>query len=179
MKQEKVSKEEFVEILKNTQPTEIHLVSFTDPKIKKTGNPFKNKKVIKRTEGDFLFGGSFKEKVEEKLDQKGLIDENYEVGSLPWGKWVEGAENKVIEHKGEYYMRYYPSDNASSVEYFIDDAKATDEEFETIKQFLPTKKVSQKQLDAGLEAKETVKPLVVNFSNIVSIRFNDTEYIIE
>ena len=128
MKQEKVSKEEFVEILKNTQPTEIHLLSYTDPKLKKTGNPFKNEKVIKSTEGDFMFGCSFKERVEEKLDQKGLIDENYEVGSLPWGKWVEGAENKVIEHKGEYYMRYYPSDKPSRVDYYINDALATDEE---------------------------------------------------
>ena len=28
-----------------------------------------------------------------------------EVGSLPWGNWVEGYEGLVIEHKGNYYLR--------------------------------------------------------------------------
>ena len=33
------------------------------------------------------------------------VNENKEIGSLPWGKWVEGLENLVIEHKGNYYLR--------------------------------------------------------------------------
>lgn len=171
-----LSKEEFIELLKNTEPCEIELITNTDPKLKKRGNPFVKNEVIKHTEGKFNFGNSFKERVEEKLDQKGLIDTEYETGSLTWGKWVEGAINKVIEHKGEYYMRYYNSDEAPSVEYYIDGIKATDEELETIKSFLPSKKSSSKQEDAGLEKKEQVFPLVVNFNNIVRIKIGDEEY---
>lgn len=26
-------------------------------------------------------------------------------GSLPWGTWVPGFENLVVEHKGNYYLR--------------------------------------------------------------------------
>lgn len=33
------------------------------------------------------------------------VNENKEVGSLPWGQWVEGLENLVVEHKGNYYLR--------------------------------------------------------------------------
>ena len=28
-----------------------------------------------------------------------------ETGSLKWGHWVEGLENLVLEHKGNYYLR--------------------------------------------------------------------------
>lgn len=30
---------------------------------------------------------------------------------LPWGSWVEGLENRVIEHKGNLYVRLYPVQN--------------------------------------------------------------------
>ena len=33
------------------------------------------------------------------------INADKQTGSLPWGKWVEGLENLVIEHKGNYYLR--------------------------------------------------------------------------
>ena len=30
---------------------------------------------------------------------------------LPWGSWVNGLENRVIEHKGNFYVRLYPVQN--------------------------------------------------------------------
>lgn len=33
------------------------------------------------------------------------INEGRQTGSLPWGHWVEGLENLVLEHKGNYYLR--------------------------------------------------------------------------
>lgn len=33
------------------------------------------------------------------------INSERETHSLPWGNWVEGYENLVIEHKGSYYLR--------------------------------------------------------------------------
>lgn len=33
------------------------------------------------------------------------INAGKQTGSLPWGQWVEGLENLVIEHKGNYYLR--------------------------------------------------------------------------
>lgn len=31
--------------------------------------------------------------------------EGQATGPLPWGHWVKGLENVVIEHKGNYYLR--------------------------------------------------------------------------
>lgn len=33
------------------------------------------------------------------------VNANHETGSLPWGHWVAGLENLVVEHKGNYYLR--------------------------------------------------------------------------
>lgn len=33
------------------------------------------------------------------------INADKQTGSLPWGQWVEGLENLVVEHKGKYYLR--------------------------------------------------------------------------
>lgn len=38
------------------------------------------------------------------------INENKQTGQLPWGRWVEGLENLVVEHKGNYYLRITSTD---------------------------------------------------------------------
>lgn len=41
------------------------------------------------------------------------INENRQTGQLPWGHWVEGLENLVIEHKGKFYLRISSTDPAN------------------------------------------------------------------
>ena len=41
------------------------------------------------------------------------INEDRQTGQLPWGKWVEGLENFVVEHKGNYYLRITSTDPAN------------------------------------------------------------------
>ena len=41
------------------------------------------------------------------------INQDRQTGSLPWGHWVEGLENLVIEHKGNYYLRITSTDPAN------------------------------------------------------------------
>lgn len=47
-----------------------------------------------------------------KLENKRRFKEGLEplskAGSLPWGKWV--VNGVLIEHKGQFYLRYYPYD---------------------------------------------------------------------
>lgn len=43
------------------------------------------------------------------------VNANHETGSLPWGHWVPGLENLVVEHKGNYYLRV-TSTNPENVE---------------------------------------------------------------
>lgn len=33
------------------------------------------------------------------------VNADHQTGSLPWGHWVPGLENLVVEHKGNYYLR--------------------------------------------------------------------------
>lgn len=33
------------------------------------------------------------------------VNKDKEIQPLPWGKWVKGLENLVVEHKGNYYLR--------------------------------------------------------------------------
>lgn len=46
-------------------------------------------------------------------------NEGKQTGSLPWGHWVEGLENLVVEHKGNYYLRI-TSKNPEDVEHSSD-----------------------------------------------------------
>lgn len=52
--------------------------------------------IIKETDMRIRIGVSY---------QNLSINEGREVKSLPWGHWVEGLENIVLEHKGNYYLR--------------------------------------------------------------------------
>ena len=33
------------------------------------------------------------------------VNSDRQTGALPWGAWVPGLENLVVEHKGNYYLR--------------------------------------------------------------------------
>ena len=33
------------------------------------------------------------------------VNSDKQTGSLPWGSWVPGLENLVVEYKGNYYLR--------------------------------------------------------------------------
>lgn len=43
------------------------------------------------------------------------VNKDKEIQPLPWGKWVKGLENLVVEHKGNYYLRI-TSTNPSDLE---------------------------------------------------------------
>lgn len=60
--------------------------------------------------------------------------ERGEVQELPWGQWKMDAEGKsmfpyVIEHKGEDYLRLYPSDTKTITTYYVDEIEVDKEKF--------------------------------------------------
>lgn len=69
----------------------------------------KNGRYISLTKSKDLGNGVTK--VSKMVLRKGIkaanttIYEDHKPGPLPWGHWVEGLENLVIEHKGNYYLR--------------------------------------------------------------------------
>ena len=56
------------------------------------------------------------------------INEGRQVGSLPWGHWVEGLEGLVIEHKGTYYLRVASSYSNNNKSYYYLNGKEISKE---------------------------------------------------
>lgn len=77
------------------------------------------------------------------------INSDKETGSLPWGQWVEGLENIVVEHKGNYYLRVTstnpenPNGNSDVIatRYIMNNKEISKEEAEEI---VGTKKMASK-----------------------------------
>lgn len=94
---------------------------------------------------------------------------------LPWGTWVENQENKLIEHKGELYLRFYGVQNSKmECSYFVGGKPATDEQIALIKQYTERKE-SATQTRAGLTENQVVARCV-KIDNILSITINGTAY---
>jgi len=84
-------------------------------------------------------------------------DRQTPIQSLPWGSWVPGLENLVIEHKGNYYLRVassYSSNNKST--YYLDGVQITKEDAIGI--------IGEKKLKSGNPDVYNIK-----FENILSI----------
>jgi len=87
---------------------------------------------------------NFKCKTEEKARSLGVKDESYNSFkleqennlSLPWGRYVKGFENLLIEHTnkdGEYnlYLRLYTSPNKAKTVYLLNGKPISKEELMT------------------------------------------------
>ena len=151
----------------------VGIVMTTSVKMNKTGNPYYGR-LTKRTHASMSFNYDYENAVNNRLEKKGL-ERNFDGSKLPWGEWLE--YNRFISHKGEVYVRLYEiPTNTPKVEYLLDGVAVSAEELENIKPYLPTRKASAKQEDAGLEDREQVYPKAVNLLNIESITISGVTY---
>ena len=51
---------------------------------------------------------NYENSVNNQLAREGK-EKTFNALSLPWGEWLEGEENKIIAHKNNFYLRYYPT----------------------------------------------------------------------
>lgn len=119
----------------------------------------------------------YEKAVNNRLEKQG-DERTFTALSLPWGSWVNGFENKLIEHKGNLYLRYYDVANAKTKSlWFVDGRLATEDELFAIMEYLVTKKKpsSNRQADAGL-VENQVSPKVVKVENILRFAVNGVEY---
>lgn len=91
--------------------------------------------------------------------------------SLTWGEWY--IPNKVISHKGNFYLRYYIAKNTQPTRtLFIDGREATESEVEIIDAYRTGgNNNSNRQAELGIATADQVKPRVVNIANIVRFKF--------
>lgn len=122
---------------------------------------------------------SYERAVNNRLEKQG-DERDFVAQSLSWGHWVEGQENKLIEHKGTLYLRYYNVANADTKSvWFVNGRIATPEEFMKIMDYLHSKNTQSKtQAEVGL-VENQVKPKVVKVENILRLNVNGEEWVRE
>ena len=117
-------------------------------------------------------GYNYENAVNNHLAEQGS-ERNFVAQKLPYGKWY--IENKVIEHNGNYQLRYYIVANTKcESEYFVNGIAATPTQLADIKRLLRSKAPSGTQSAVGLDERQ-VKPQNVKFENILSIKINGVE----
>ncbi|MCQ2739794.1 MAG: hypothetical protein MJ237_06160 [bacterium] len=124
---------------------------------------------IVRTQVQFNF--SYENAVANRASKEQGEKVEFTAMSLPWGKWVDGQVNKLIENKGALYVRYYGLSGASiDVQYFVDGKPATAEQIAKIKQYTE-REPSARQTEAGLTENQVIARCVA-LANIISISVN-------
>ncbi len=170
-----VNVKEFIDLLMNLKTgTFVSLVSNTDVKMKKTGNPFADDYVTKHSVRNVQFGLSYEKIVNDRLEQKGKTP-IFESNALSWGKWYNNIPNKIISHNGALYARFYNINNNAIEIYFKNGKPVTDDELKIIKTFERTSGKSKTQDASGL-TEHQVRPFNVKFNNIESIKVNGQIY---
>lgn len=136
----------------------------------------KGNKVTKVCRMDCQVGFSYEGAVNSRLDKQGS-EAIFVAEPLKWGKWVDNFENKVIEHKGCYYMRYYHMRNADvQCVWLVNGVVANAEQFRKIMDYLSSKKKSSdRQAEVGL-IENQVEPRAVKVENIIRLAVNGVEW---
>ena len=126
-----MSQNKMIDLLKKLQNGSFVTVEKeSEHKMKKTGNPLRDRKVVKRSRFQLQVGCST-QNIENNIAKR----ENREprtIGSLPWGEYVDGLP--LITHKGNLYLRGHWTKGLET-EYTVDGQSATPEQVETIKAF--------------------------------------------
>lgn len=152
--------------------TFLQLVYKGSQKMRKTNNPFSE--IIKRTEMNVSFFGSYQNAVNNRLKKAGL-EADFTANPLPWGEW--SVANKIIEHKGAKYVRFYVHKNSNAkTEYFYNGDLLQGGELQQAKTFFQDHTESNRQSEAGLDVSEQSKPFTIQINNILQINVNGETY---
>jgi hypothetical protein len=163
-----ITHKQFVEMLSARRgATILGLLTETEPKAKKTGNPYKEiKKIVHQT---VVTGAKYKEAI---LKQGA---ESFDSDPLPYGEYV--VDNKVIKHNGEMQLRtvFRNAPKPVKVQFVADGEEVAKE---TISKYLINSSPSAKQERVGVKGKKQVKVRNFKLSNIKEVRMNGEKYIL-
>lgn len=153
----------------------VGLLTLTDTKAKKTGNPFALP-ILKTVRTIGYVGANYEKAVNREANRQGETPA-FEAESLPWGSWL--IPGKVIEHNGQFYLRTQTTPGnrrkmpAKVLGY--QDAKGNPVTYQEIKQFLPIARESNKQQEeTGIQ--QTVWVRTYAFNSILKIRISGETY---
>lgn len=146
--------------------TFVGVLSRTDAKARKTGNPFGP--IMKRARFAATVGASYGGAV----NRNGNGVAEFKPQPLPWGEW--DTPNKVISHKGKLYLR---TQTTARQRKFVKPVVAFETEagaplsYSEVKPFLPEKRATKTQAKVGLETAESqVQARTFAFDSIYRVR---------
>ena len=134
--------------------------------------------IVKVTDGQFQANYSYENAVNNRGEKEQGHSIDFVSAPLRWGQWVAGQVNKLIEHKGELYFRFYGLKNGKvENEYFVGGKPATSEQIEFIKKCTEKGEVKS-QASAGLTENQVITRNV-KVSNILSLSVDGKVYEID
>lgn len=151
--------------------TMVYLTSLTDVDV-----PFQYRlgRVQKFCRQSMQIGCSYENSVNNKLERKGL-SRSFRSSRLRWGRWF--ILNRIIEHRGKYYARFYKTANSNpQIVYLVDGRVATPREVKIIKRYDSLYTFSRRQNQFGLSRTEQTNVRNYELTNIISISAEGETY---
>ena len=147
------------------------IVTETEPTMRKTNNPFIGRVTKRTTITDPMLGASYENMVNNRIERTTeQTNPDYKAikptGKHYFNEWCDQSD----KDEKTFYLRIGTTKATKRIsQFFVDGREATSNEIDTIKQFLPTKKPCQKQVDAGLSEKDVVQWETVKVCNVKEI----------
>lgn len=151
--------------------TMVYLTSLTDVDV-----PFQYRlgRVQKFCRQSMQIGCSYENSVNNKLERKGF-SRSFRSSRLRWGRWF--ILNRIIEHRGKYYARFYKTANSNpQIVYLVDGRVATPREVAIIKRYDSLYTFSNRQNWYGLSRTEQTNVRNYELTNIISISAEGETY---
>lgn len=181
-----ISATDLLALLKSTTSSFVSFVTETDPSFKKGGrsgvakfedackrDPSKYSKVTKFVAlvGTKVDYGTL---CENRAEKSGNGAESFVEKPRTWGERVDGVE---VTHKGESYITcHFVANNKPEVSYKYEGKEITLTDVE--KSYLPEKKISSSQADAGLTEANQIVHREYSLSSIKAVTIKGETYIV-
>ena len=180
IKKNAISVEELVNIVSNVKCCQFCQISYKTPaeslsKKLKGGqkNPYFGRAASITSMSGVQINANYENAVNNRLPKGDGNGEKFVAESLPWGEWL--VPNKIISHKGKYYIRLYVTKSVKKeTSYYLDGVK-TDE---NIAAEIRENKPSARQAEVGIDEKDMVKPFTICADNVESMTLGGVTYTI-
>ncbi|RTL00395.1 MAG: hypothetical protein EKK57_07280 [Proteobacteria bacterium] len=173
----KISHTELIELVKNSPGAfPVGILSETDARAKKTGNPYGE--IRKRVYCVGFVGANYEASVNREAGRQGGDGTGSFVAKpRQWGEWLPGLESKVATHKGRLYLRTQSTpgqrEKQKAEVLFYRGQNGQFLRHRDVAPFLPAKSVSSRQLTVGVGSDAQAEQIDVReyaFDNILRIR---------
>ena len=152
----------------------IGLLTETDARAKKTGNPFGE--IRKRVYAVGFVGANYEGAVNREAGRQGGDAGEFKAKPRQWGEWLPGLESKVATHKGRLYLRTQSTpgqrERQKAEVLFYRGENGQFLRHKDVAPFLPAKSFSNRQASVGVGADtgEQVDVREYAFDSILRIR---------